>query len=304
MGKKLLLSSIRLKFPKIMLPDWKSALRDYAFITVGAAVGSFGLIAFLVPFRIAPGGIGGLATALHHLWNTPIGITMLVFNVPLFLIGLKFLGGSFGLRTIVGIVLYSFFADFFDLVINLPPLTDDIIMAMIYGAVLLGAGLGLVFRGNGSTGGTDIPARVLSRYTGLSTGISFLFFDSGIIFFAGAVFAEIDLVLYGFLALAISIKVIDVMVDGFSYARAAFIITALPDIVNYQIMAGLNRGATFLRGRGMYSSEDKDVIYCVIMRREVSRLKRLVELADPEAFMVITDVHEVLGHGFRRRGSA
>jgi uncharacterized membrane-anchored protein YitT (DUF2179 family) len=304
MGKNLFLSSLRQKFPKLKLPDWKSALRDYALIVVGAAVGSFGLVAFLVPHKIAPGGIGGLATALHHLWGLPVGLTMLVFNVPLFLVGLRFLGGSFGPRTVAGIVLYSLFADLYGEIVRIGPLTDDTVMAMIYGAVLLGLGLGLVLRGGGSTGGTDIPARVLSRCTGLSTGVGFLVFDSLIISFAGVVFREIDLVLYGFLALGVSVKVIDVVLDGFSYARAALIVTDVPDIVYYQIMAGLNRGATLMQGRGMYTDEERNVIYCVIEKREVERLKRLVKLADSRAFVVITDVHEVLGYGFRRRGSA
>lgn len=284
--------------------NWKNALRDYALIVVGAAVGSFGLVAFLVPFKIAPGGIGGLATALHHLLGFPVGVTMLAFNVPLFLVGIRFLGGGFGVRTVVGMVLYSVFTDLLDLVVNLGPLTTDKLMAAVYGAVLLGLGLGLVFRGGGSTGGTDIPARVLSRYTGLSTGISFLFFDAAIIFFAGFVFESLDLVLYGFGALFVSIKVIDVVLEGFGYARAALIVTEVPDIVYYQIMAGLNRGATRLPAEGMYTGEGKSLIYCVVGRREVQRLKKLVRAADPKAFMTITDVHEVLGYGFRHRGSA
>ncbi len=304
MGKRFFLSSLKKRFPKLLMPDRKSVLRDYALIVLGAAVGSFGLVVFLVPYKIAPGGIGGLATVLHALWHFPVGLTMLVFNVPLFLLGLKFLGGSFGLRTIVGIVLYSLFADLYGEILRIPVPTDNIIMALVYGGVLLGAGLGLVLRGGGSTGGTDIPARILSRYSGLSTGVSFLFFDTAIIAFAGVVFGNIDLVLYGFLALGVSIKVIDIVLDGFSYARAAIIVTDVPDIVYYQIMAGLNRGATLMQGRGMYTDVAKSVIYCVIEKREVERLKRLVKVADSKAFVVITDVHEVMGYGFRRRGSA
>jgi uncharacterized membrane-anchored protein YitT (DUF2179 family) len=304
MVKRFFLSSLKERFPKLLLPDWKSTLRDYILIFVGAAVGSFGLVVFLVPYRIAPGGVGGLATVIHFLWHVPVGLTMLAFNVPLFLLGLKFLGGSFGLRTIFGIVLYSIFADLYGEILRIPILTDNIIMALVYGAVLLGVGLGLVLRGGGSTGGTDIPARILSRYTGLSTGVSFLFFDTAIIAFAGAVFGEIDLVLYGFVALGVSIKVIDIVLDGFSYARAAIIVTDVPDIVYYQIMAGLDRGATLVKGRGMYTDVDKNVIYCVIEKREVERLKRMVKVADPRAFVVITEVHEVVGYGFRRRGSA
>ncbi|HDR06939.1 MAG TPA: hypothetical protein ENN88_04825, partial [Candidatus Coatesbacteria bacterium] len=99
MGKRLLFSSLKERFPRLLLPDWKTVLRDYALVVLGAAVGSFGLVVFLVPFRIAPGGIGGLATVFNHLWRVPVGVTLLAFNVPLFLLGLKFLGGGFGLRT-------------------------------------------------------------------------------------------------------------------------------------------------------------------------------------------------------------
>jgi len=294
----------RFKVPNLKKLDWKLLVRDYALIVIGALIGSFGLAYFLVPFKIAPGGIGGLATALHHLWGMPVGIMMLIFNVPLFLVGLKFLGGGFGIRTLVGMVLYSVFTDFFDLVLSLGPMTTDKLMAAIYGAILLGVGLGLVFKGGGSTGGTDIPARILSRYTGLSTGISFLVFDVVIVFFAGVAFNDMDLVLYGFGALWVSIKVIDLILEGFGYARAAFIVTKKPDVVFYQIMAGLNRSATYLNGEGAYGGEKTKVIYCVVGRREVYRLKSLVKRADKEAFMVINDVHEVMGYGFRRRGSA
>jgi uncharacterized membrane-anchored protein YitT (DUF2179 family) len=284
--------------------DWRSLLREYALIVAGCAIGSFGLVAFLVPYKIAPGGVGGLAIALHHIFELPVGMTMLAINIPLFLLGIRFLGGGFGVKTVVGMVLYSVMTDLYDLVIQIGVLTEDKIMAGIYGAVLLGLGLGLVFRGGGSTGGTDIPARILARYTGFSTGVSFLFFDAAIIAFAGAVFQSIDLVLYGFGALWISIKVIDLILEGFGYARAALIVTELPDIVYYQIMAGLNRGATRLPARGMYSDEEKSLLYCVVGMREVGRLKSLIKAADPRAFVVITDVHEVLGYGFRRRGSA
>lgn len=294
----------KFKVPNLKKLDWKLLVRDYTLVVIGALIGSFGLAYFLVPFKIAPGGIGGLATALHHLWGMPVGMMMLVFNVPLFLVGLKFLGGGFGVRTLVGMVLYSVFTDFFDLVLALGPMTTDKLMAAIYGAILLGVGLGLVFKGGGSTGGTDIPARILSRYTGLSTGVSFLVFDAAIIFFAGAVFDDMDLVLYGFGALWVSIKVIDLILEGFGYARAAFIVTRKPDVVFYQIMAGLNRSATYLHGEGAYGGETTKVIYCVVGRREVYRLKSLVKRADEKAFMVISDVHEVMGYGFRRRGSA
>lgn len=280
--------------------------KTYIYEVIGILVGAFVMAAslafFLVPHKVAPGGISGLSTVLHHIFHVPVGITMLVFNVPLFLLGIRFLGKMFGIRTLIGTVLVSLFTDVLIVYLKVPSITDSKALAALYGGVLMGVGLGLIFKFKGSTGGTDILAQIISKYTNVTTGINIIVIDFFIISFAGIAFGDMELALYAFIALYISSRLVDIIIEGMNYAKMAYIISLnKSQEISDAIMNDMKRGATALHSRGLYTDKERDVVMCVITRKELTELQDLVRNIDPNAFMIITEVHEVLGHGFRPR---
>ncbi|ADL11831.1 YitT family protein [Acetohalobium arabaticum] len=268
---------------------------DYLGITLGSIFTAIGLVVFLVPNKIASGGISGLATVVYHLFNFPVGRTILVINVPLFIIGVKVLGTKFGVRTLYGILVLSLATDY--LVPYLPVLTHDLLLAAIYGGVFVGTGLGLVFRFKGTTGGTDLVAQLVNYYFNISVGKALLMIDFCVIFSAAIAF-NAEVALYALIALFITSKAIDLVQEGFNISKGAFIISDEDREIKEEILHKLDRGVTVLEGKGGYTNSDKEILLCIISRSEVTRLKNLVYNLDQEAFLIITDVHEVLGEGF------
>jgi len=301
------------------------AIRDYTGITVGSALMGLGIGVFLVDARVVPGGVSGLAMAFHYLSDgkLPVGIMMWLMNVPLFLWGIKELGKEFGVRTFVGFTLSSLWVDFFrgDLPIvkgfalqntaairNL--LQNDFLFLVLWGAVLLGVGLGVIFKFRATTGGSDIVAAIFQKRWHSKPGQVIMVVDFFVIVFAGIILSLIHqplqrpaivLTLYAFFLLFISGSLIDIIIDGFNYARAAIIISEKNDEISRAIMRDMDRGVTALKGRGVYTDTDREVIFTVLHRKEVGALKELVHEIDPKSFVIINDVHEVLGEGFRRR---
>jgi uncharacterized membrane-anchored protein YitT (DUF2179 family) len=276
-------------------------VRDIVVITVGSAIAALAYVLFLIPYNIVPGGVSGVAMLLHHFLKTPVGLVAIALNVPIFIWGMRELGRMFGVKSVVGMVLSSLLIDFFTYVVKLHSVTNNPILAAVYGGILLGVGLGVVFRGNGSTGGTDIVGQVLSRHSNFSTGVAIMLIDFVVISAAGLSFRRIEYALYGYGALFLSTRVIDFVLEGWSYARALLIITDKPDVVVGAITGDLGRGATRLHGQGGFTGAERDVIYCVVTKREVQLIKRYIQGIDPKAFVVITDVFEVLGEGFKPR---
>jgi uncharacterized membrane-anchored protein YitT (DUF2179 family) len=275
--------------------------RDFAVITIGSGVTALAYVLFLVPNKVVPGGVSGLAMVLHYLLRTPVGLVTIAINVPIFLWGIKELGRSYGIKSVLGIALSSLLVDFFSYIVKLHPATNNKILAAVYGGIMLGVGLGIVFRGNGSTGGTDIIGQILSRHSNFSTGVAILVIDFIVISLAGLTTHSVELALYGYGALFLSSRVIDFVLEGWSYARALLIISEQPDRIATAITEELGRGATILAGTGGHTGFERDVIYCVVTKREIPMLKRYIKAIDPKAFVVITDVFEVLGEGFRPR---
>lgn len=265
-------------------------------IALGAMVAGLGLVLFLIPNKIAAGGVSGLATVIYHLTGWPTGLTMLALNVPLFLLAVREMGIYFVLRTFYGAFAYSAAVDLLSLVVK--PFTSDPLLSAVYGGLLVGLGLAIVIRAEGSTGGTDLAARLMHRYTRLTIGQSLMIIDTAVIVIAGLVF-NLELALYGLLSLFITTKIIDGIQEGFSYAKAALIISQHSDIIAQRIIKELDRGATGLAGRGLYTGQARETILCVVHRDEITKLKRLVAETDPKAFVVLTDVREVLGEGFK-----
>jgi uncharacterized membrane-anchored protein YitT (DUF2179 family) len=263
--------------------------------------------------------------AVHYLSNNsiPVGLMIWLFNVPLYIWGLKELGKSFGVRTFYGFTINSFFIDFFrgdipgfryvrlqDTATIQDLFKNDFLFLILIGAVLLGIGLGLIFKFKGTTAGSDIVAAILQKKFGIKPGMAIMFVDFFVIALAGLIIDVKDLspdrpafslTLYAFFLLFVSAKLVDVIIDGFDYAGAAYIISDKYEEITNAIMNNLSRGATALKSRGIYKNVEREVIFTVIPLKEVGTLTELVKEIDPSAFVIINNVHEVLGEGFRRR---
>ena len=269
-------------------------VRAWLLIIFGSAVGASAYPMFLTPNAIAPGGLTGVAMILNHLFHWPIGLTSLLLCVPLFLAGWKQSGVLFVLRSVGATVLFSLLID----LLPLPAVTDDILLASVFGAVLLGIGLGMILMGGGTTGGTDMLAEMLHRrFPSVRVGV-FLACADGCVILAAAVFMGARPALYALINIAISAYVIDQVLSGTGKAKACFIISDLADRISGQIMQEMDRGVTLLNATGGYSGAGKNLIICVCAAREISRLKQIIKLEDQKAFMFITDTHETLGEGF------
>jgi len=276
-----------------LLGDWQS----YLLIIVGSVITAISINMFLVPNKIAPGGVSGIATVLYYLFGFPVGTTMLVLNIPLFILGIRHLGGVFGVKTLFSTVVLSVVVD---LTTFLPVLTREPLLASIYGGIIMGAGLGLVFRSGATTGGTDLAAKIIHKFIPfLTLGQLLLAVDFTVIVFAAVVFKDYDLALYAIVTLFVSSQVIDGLLEGVNFAKAVFIISNKSKFIAERIMKDLDRGVTGLDGTGMYTGQDKTVLMCVLRRPEIPVLKSIVREIDKNAFIILTDVREVLGEGFK-----
>jgi len=277
---------------------WPS-IRDYGLIIIGTLAQAFALRLFLVPANLASGGVSGIAQLINHFTGWPIGLMVFIGNVPLFLIGWRFLGGRrFGSRTAVAIVIYSLSVDLLAYFLPQNGLTDDILLNALYGAVVAGFGYGLVYRARGTSGGSDILARILNHWRGVSMSASYLVVDSAVILGAGLVFGWKE-ALYALITLYVSGLVAETTLEGPRTVRTALIVTAQPELVSQRILKDMSRGVTIMPGTGAYTGVVRPVLYCVVTRAEVAFLKSIVNEADPKAFMVIGQAHEALGEGFQ-----
>src|SRR5512141_3204572 len=274
-------------------------LFDYAQLTLGAGLIAFGLDLFLVPNRIVSGGLTGIATILHVTLGTPVGVVVLLLNIPLFIAGARWAGGlRFAARTIYATVSMSILTDVLaPLVAGIPPITQPLLYTL-YGGLLDGVGMGLVFRAQGTTGGTDIVARLANHFRGVPMGQTMLIVNVAVLALA-AFFFGIEPALYALIVTFVAARVVDVVQGEAAYGRAAIIISAKAADIRSKVLSELERGVTILAGRGGYTQTGMDVLYCVVTRSEVSILKRLVQSIDPLAFVVITEASEVLGQGFK-----
>jgi uncharacterized membrane-anchored protein YitT (DUF2179 family) len=281
--------------------------QDYILITLGTLIQAVSLWIFFVPANLASGGVSGIAQLINHFTDWPIGLMVFIGNIPLFALGWRFLGGRrFALRTAVAIITYSLFTD---LLLKIPAFTyytdilikdlkGDIFLNSLYGAIISGIGYGLVYRARGTSGGSDILARILNYWRGISMTQSYLIVDTAVILGAGFIFGW-KAALYAMITLYVSGLVSETVLEGGETVRAAMIITSKPEDVSARVIEELVRGVTYLEGRGGYTGASRPVLYCVVNRTEIAALKAIVHETDPEAFMVIGVAHEALGEGFR-----
>jgi uncharacterized membrane-anchored protein YitT (DUF2179 family) len=272
---------------------------DYLGITIGSLLTAVGLAIFLVPNRIAAGGVSGIAIVLHFLLGFPVGLTMLLINIPLFFLGIREMGIPFGVRSLYGTVALSLFTDLLRPLTG--PLTTNPLLASVYGGGLAGLGLGIVFRLRATTGGTDLAARVIHRYLNISVGQALLVIDSLVITAAGIAF-NAELALWALIGLIVTTQMIDLVQEGEGHAKVAFIVSPHSERIAEGVFRKLDRGATGLKARGMYTGKEQEIVFSVVTRSEQTQLRDLVYEVDPEAFVVFADAHEVLGEGFQPRG--
>ncbi|MEJ5263251.1 MAG: YitT family protein [Ignavibacterium sp.] len=298
---------------------------EYIAITIGAAIMGIGIGVFLVDAQVVPGGVSGLSMAIHYLsGNTiPVGVMIWVLNVPLYLWGIKELGKEFGVRTFYGFTLNSFFIDYFRGEVpfigglhlqNTQSIRElqqnDFLFFILLGAAFLGLGLGIIFKFKGTTAGSDIVAAIMQKRFGIKPGMAILIIDFFVILTAGFVIeykelaverSAVTLTFYALFLLFVSSRIVDAIIDGFDYARSAYIISDKNEEIAQAIMNDLSRGATAIKARGLYRNIDREVIVTVVTLKELGKLLSIIKKIDPKAFVTIHNVHEVMGEGFRRR---
>ncbi len=280
--------------------EWLALVRDYLLLITGAICIAVSIDLFLVPNAVVSGGVSGIAIILNGLVGTPVGLVILACNVPLLLVGWRYLGGLvFGIRTVVATVVLSVAIDALAPWLRqaVRPPTEPLLYTL-YGGLLDGLGVGLVFRARGTTGGVDIVARFLQRWRGVQMGHSLLLMNA--VVFAGAAYLfTLDKVLYALIVSFVSARVVDVVLKGFAYAQQALIVSAEPEQIQARILAELGRGVTLLEGRGGYTNGNRTVLLTVVAQSEISFLKRIIHSADPRAFVIFGSVADVVGEGFR-----
>lgn len=294
--------------------DKIKTLKDYLLIIVGSIITALGTNIFLIPNKIAPGGLTGVATVIYHLSNGIIspGLTMLVLNIPLFIIGVKYIGKKFIFKTLVGTVLLSLFIDIFKpftdqlagmlLLSGSEPLNNspDLLLYSVYGGLFIGIGIGLIFRVGGTTGGSDLAAKLVHHFfPGFTIGQTLTFIDIGIVVFATIAFKSFILGLYAIITLFVMSRIIDAIIEGVNFAKAVYIISDKASEIGENILYDLDRGITALKGTGMYTGKEREVLMCVLHRSQISQLKQIVKSIDQDAFVILADVREVLGEGFK-----
>jgi len=300
---------------KFLSKEW---FYSYTLIAIGSFILAAGFIYFIDPHKIVPGGVYGIGIVVKNITagamgggikipflsepifqdGLGIGFVGLMLNIPLTIIGIKMLGPRFGIKTVIGFVLTSIFIDFLDANFT-GALVDDVLLSCVFGGVLIGFGLGLIFKSRATSGGSDIIAMILAKYTKMSLGILMIVVDSVIVLFGLLVFKDWKIPLYSWIVIYITGKVIDATLQGVSYDKALFIISDKYKEISNKIINDLERGGTLLHGTGMYNGLDKKIIYTNVNRREQSILKNFIKDIDPDAFMTVIDANEVLGQGFK-----
>ncbi|MBR5155856.1 MAG: YitT family protein [Clostridia bacterium] len=274
----------------------RAKIKNFLTVLLGTIVVAIALDAFLAPADIAPGGISGLAIVINHLADIPLGFLILVLNIPIFIWGLRHFSHKFLLYSLLGMFLLSLFTD---LLAGIPRITEDVLLSAIYGGLLLGIGVGLVFSSGCTTGGTDIAAQILKKkFPAISVGRFVLIIDAFIITLAGIIFGKWEVILYSAIAIYISTFIIDIIVEGGDAAKAVYIISDLQETISDCISKQLGRGTTLLHGSSFYTNSKKGILLCVVRKHQISSLKNIIKEVDENAFVIFTDARQVLGNGF------
>jgi len=283
---------------------------DYLLILAGSFILAAGFVYFVTPHKIVPGGVYGIAIVVHYatagifpFWpdGIPIGLFGLVLNIPLTIAGIKILGPRFGIKTIVGFVLTSVFIDGITYLrpVGDAALVDDVLLSCVFAGVLIGFGLGLIFKSRATSGGSDIVAMIIAKYTHLPLGKLMIYVDSTIVLLGLIVFRDWHIPLYSWVVIYITGRAIDMTIEGADYNKALLIVSKKHVDIKNKILNDLERGGTYLKGEGMFTGDEKQIIYTVVSRREVAVLEEYISKIDPDAFITVMNASEILGEGFQ-----
>lgn len=276
---------------------WYKEIISYIGIALGVFLMAVSLNFFLEPNTIAPGGVTGLAIVIKKGTGIPVYITNLIINIPLFIIGVKTLGKAFGVKTLFATLTLSFFFK----IVPYEVVTKDLLLSAVFGGVLMGIGLGIVFKSGGTTGGTDLAGAILNKaIPKFSIATFMMMIDVCVVAIAGIVDKSVETSLYSIIALYVSMRIVDLLLEGAGYVKAFLIITEKPEEISKVLMKDLDRGVTMFKGKGMYTKEEKDVLLCVVNRSQFTKVKDIVTMVDQNAFVMVTEMYEVIGEGFKR----
>jgi len=279
----------------------RSWFRSLGLITLGALAIAAGYVLFITPYKIVPGGVYGISIIIHHVFGLPVGVIALFFNVPITILGIKILGPRFGAKTITGFLLTSTFMDSMSYLLGNDPLglSEELLMSSVYGGVVIGFGVAMLFKAKATCGGTDMVAMMLSKLTRRPVGQLMIVVDSAIVLLGFIVFRDWKIPLYSWVTIVVLGRTVDLVMQGFNYEKCLMIVSDEYQQIRDIIINDLNRGGTFLQGNGMYNNREKQVIFTVMNRREMAILKSHIRRIDPGAFITVMDGSEILGEGFR-----
>ena len=281
-------------------PFTKKWFLSYSLIVVGSFILAAAFVLFITPYKIVPGGVYGISIVLHYMIGTPIGLMALCFDIPLTIIGMKVLGPRFGFKTVLGFSLTAVFTDTLTWLWGFEPLVHgDALLSSIFGGLLCGLGLGLIFKSKATSGGSDIIAAIIAKYTRLPIGQLMIMVDSVIVLVGLLVFGDWKIPLYSWIVIYITGKVIDGVLEGINYEKSLFIISDKHEEIRDKIINNLNRGGTVIEGKGMYNMAERRIIFTVVSRRELIILEEYIHQIDPKAFLTVLDASEILGEGFK-----
>ena len=267
-------------------------------ILLGAAIYAFGLTYFVVPHHLFEGGATGITLITFYLFKIPVSLMNLLINIPLFILAWKIFGAKSLYSSLLGTLALSAWLAFFERIPLHIDLQGDLLITALIAGILLGIGLGIIFNAGGTTGGTDILARIINKYTHISMGKMLFILDFCILMLILLIFKDLRLVSYTLLFDFIVSRVIDLIGEGGYAGKGFMIITKRPDHLAKTINDDLGRGVTFISGQGYYSQKDLKIIYCIVGRNEIVKMKEMIHRIDPQAFITITEAHEILGEGF------
>ncbi|MBC8630763.1 YitT family protein [[Eubacterium] tenue] len=281
----------------------ENIFKKFLFESIGLILGcifmSIGINMFLKPYTIAPGGLSGLSVVLGKLTGLPISVVMLGIGIPLVIFSIKILGIKDSIKTLIGMSIFSAILSLTSKLSN-THVTEDVLLCSVSGALCLGVGLGIVLKMDASTGGTDLIALMLNKiFPNIPLSKFMIILDGMVVISAGLASKNLETALYSGVALYIIVKVVDAIVSDFNYSKAFMIISNEPNALRDGINKEIKRGVTFLQGKGGYTNEDKNVLLVVVSKNEEVHLKKVIKSIDPSAFIIVTDVHEVLGEGFK-----
>jgi len=277
----------------------KEEFRSFLKISFGLLLLALGLNLFLIPNKIAAGGVSGIGTILYHLMGVPVGVSMLVMNAVLFIVAFKVIGKTFGARSIFATIVLSVMVDGMNYLIPMEAFTDDLLIAVIFGDLLSGMGMAIVFNNRASTGGTDILAKIINKHGHLEIGKSLLLIDFIIGASAGLLLQSVDVAMYSLLAIIINTFTIDAFLVSINVKKQAFIVSRTHKTIAKRIFDELNRGVTYLNAEGAYSGEERKAMISVVGSRQIHQLLQIVREEDDRAFVAVSNVNETRGEGFK-----